>query len=124
MELRKQLYEKRNKNKILEDKINTLNNTVNELKQENNDFIKKWENEIISVLFVTQGTHDIFNYSMACRTTDLFASLEERLYQDFPKYRNVEKIFMVNTNRISESKTLKENKIKNNDIISIFTIEK
>ena len=108
----------------MEDKINTLNNTVNELKQENNDFIKKWENEIISVLFVTQGTHDIFNYSMACRTTDLFSSLEERLYQDFPKYRNVEKIFMVNTNRISESKTLKENKIKNNDIISIFTIEK
>ena len=107
----------------MEDKINTLNNTVNELKQENNDFIKKWENEIISVLFVTQGTHDIFNYSMACRTTDLFASLEERLYQDFPKYKKIKKYFMVNNNRISESKTLQENKIKNNDIISIFTTE-
>ena len=30
---------------------------------------------------------------------------------------------MVNNNKISESKTLEENKIKNNDIISIFTIE-
>ena len=107
----------------MEDKINTLNNTVNELKQENNDFIKKWENEIISVLFVTQGTHDIFNYSMACRPTDLFANLEARLYKDFPQYRNVKKYFMVNNNRISESKTLEKNKIKNNDIISIFTIE-
>ena len=30
---------------------------------------------------------------------------------------------MVNKNRISELKTLEENKIKNNDIISIFTKE-
>ena len=69
---------------------------------------------------MTQGNQDIINYSMACRTTDLFSSLEERLYQDFPNYRNVEKIFMVNANRISKNKTLEENNIKNNDIISLF----
>ena len=72
---------------------------------------------------MTQGNQDIFNYSMACRTRDLFSSLEERVYKDFPQYRNVKKYFMVNNNRISESKTLEENKIKNNDIIYIFTIE-
>ena len=73
---------------------------------------------------MSQGNQDIINYSMVCRTTDLFSSLEERLYQDFPNYRNVEKIFTVHANRIAETKTLEENKIKNNDIISIFTIEK
>ena len=78
---------------------------------------------MISVLFMTQGNQDIINYAMACRTTDLFSSLEERLYQDFPKYRNVEKIFMVSTKRISRDKTLEENKIKNNDIICLFPIE-
>ena len=72
---------------------------------------------------MTQGNQDIINYSMVCRTTDLFSSLEKRLYQDFPKYRNVEKIFMVNDNRISRNKTLEENKIKNNDIINIFPID-
>ena len=72
---------------------------------------------------MTQGNQDIINYSMACRTTDLFSSLEERLYQDFPNYRNVEKIFMVNANRISRNKTLEENNIKNNDIISLFPFE-
>ena len=123
-ELQKQLDEKRNSNKILEDKIKDLNDTINKLQQDNNDIIKKYRNEkLISILFVTQGTHDIFNYSMACRPMDLFSSLEERLYQDFPKYKNVKKIFMVHANRISESKTLEENKIKNNDIISLFTIE-
>ena len=72
---------------------------------------------------MTQGNQDIINYSMACRTSDLFSSLEERLYQDYPNYRNIEKIFMVNTNRISRNKTLEENNIKNNDIINIFPID-
>ena len=107
----------------MEDKIEDLNNTINKLNQDNNDLIKEYENKIISVLFITQGNQDILNYSMACRTTDLFASLEERLYQDFPQYRNIKKYFMVNNNRILESKTLKENKIKNNDIIYLFIIE-
>ena len=72
---------------------------------------------------MTQGNQDICNYSMACKTTDLFSSLEERLYQDFPNYRNIEKIFMVRANTISRDKTLEENNIKNNDIISLFPIE-
>ena len=91
---------------------------------DNKDNNKKNESdEIISVLFVTQGNQDITNYSMACKSSDLFSSLEERLYQDYPNYRNIEKIFMVNTNRISRNKTLEENNIKNNDIINIFPID-
>ena len=72
---------------------------------------------------MTQGNQDIVNYSMPCKTTDLFVRLEERLYQDFPKYRNVETFFTVNTNRILRFKTLEQNKIKGNFIISLFTIE-
>ena len=72
---------------------------------------------------MTQGNNDIFNYSMPCKTTDLFASLEERLCQDFPKYRNAKKIFMVNANKILRFKTLAENNIKSNDIISLFFTE-
>ena len=103
----------------MEDKINALNNPKDKSEPNN-----KSENEkIISVLFVTQGNQDIFNYSMACRTTDLFSSLEERLYQDFPKYRNVGKIFMVRAKEILRDKTLEENNIKNNDIISLFPFE-
>ena len=42
---------------------------------------------------MSQGSQDIINYTMACRTTDLFVTLEERLYRDFPKYRNIETFF-------------------------------
>ena len=107
----------------MEYKINALNNPKDKSELDNNN--KKSESgKIISVLFMTQGNQDIINYSMACRTTDLFSSLEERLYQDFPNYRNVEKIFMVNANRIFKDKTLEENNIKHNDIICLFPIEK
>ena len=106
----------------MEYKINALNNPKDKSELDNNN--KNSESgKIISVLFMTQGNQDIINYSMACKTTDLFSSLEERLYQDYPNYRNIEKIFMVNTNKISRNKTLEENNIKNNDIINIFPID-
>ena len=60
---------------------------------------------------------------MVCKTTDLFVTLEERLYQDFPKYRNVDTVFLDNGRRILRFKTLEENNIKNNDIISLFAVE-
>ena len=108
----------------MEDELNALNNIKDKLDLDNNDINKVKENDkIISVLFMTQGNQDIINYSMACKSTDLFSSLEERLYQDFPKYRNVKKIFMVRANRILRNKTLEENNIKNNDIICLFPID-
>ena len=79
--------------------------------------------KIMVVLFVTQGNQDIFNYGLACKSSDLFIRLEERLYHDFPKYRNYETFYMVNTRKIFRFKTLEENQIKNNDIISLFIIE-
>ena len=108
----------------MEDKINALNNPKDKSELDNNNVNKNSSNsKIISVLFMTQGNQDIINYSMACRTTDLFSNLEERLYQDFPKYRNVDKIFKVNTNSIIRNKTLEGNNIKNNDIICLFPID-
>ena len=167
--LRKELEDEKKKNKKLQDTINNLNNTINQLKQEHNTDIQKYKKEvtklieknkeleklldekkkeindyifklnnisnneqlfsvktgdkIIAVLFMTQGSQDIFNYTMACKTSDLFVRLEERLYHDFPKYRNYETFFMVNARRIFRFKTLEENKIKNNDIISLFINE-
>ena len=115
-ELEKLLEEK---NKEINDYIFKLNNSSN-----NEQLISvKTGDKIIAVLFMTQGSQDIFNYTMACKTSDLFVRLEERLYHDFPKYRNYETFFMVNTRRIFRFKTLEENKIKNNNIISLFINE-
>ena len=106
----------------MEDKINALNNPKDKSELDNNN--KKSESgKIISVLFMTQGNQDIINYSMVCRTTDLFSSLEERLYKDFPKFKDFNTYFEVNGHSIKRFKTMDENKIKNNDIINIFCNE-
>ena len=115
-ELEKLLDEK---NKEINDYIFKLNNSSN-----NEQLLSvKTGDKIIAVLFMTQGSQDIINYTMACKTSDLFVRLEERLYHDFPKYRNYETFFMVNARRIFRFKTLEENKIKNNAIISLFINE-
>ena len=72
---------------------------------------------------MTQGNNDINNYAMTCKNTDLFVRLEEKLYNDYPLYKNYDTLFMVNTRRILRFKTMDENKIKNNDIISVFIYE-
>ena len=109
--------------KLLEEKNKEINDYIFKLSNSSNNeqlISVKTGDKIIAVLFMTQGSQDIFNYTMACKTSDLFVRLEERLYHDFPKYRNYETFFMVNTRRIFRFKTLEENKIKNNDIISLF----
>ena len=60
---------------------------------------------------------------MACKNTDLFVRIEERLYNEFPKYKNYETQFKVNARPILRFKTLEENRIKNNDMIALFFSE-
>ena len=137
--------------KTYNNEIEKYNNDMNKLKKKNkelekllaeknkeiDDYIFKLSNsskseqitsfnpgdKIMVVLFMTQGSNDILNYAMACKSKDLFIRLEEKLYNDFPKYRNYETFYMVNARRIFRFKTLEENNIKNNDIISLFVNE-
>ena len=113
--------------KLLEEKNKEINDYIYKSSNSGNDgqlISFKPGDKIIAVLFMTQGNQDIFNYTMACKSSDLFVRLEERLYNDFPKYRNYETFFMVNARIIFRFNTLEENNIKNNDIISLFLMSK
>ena len=44
----------------------------------------------------------------------------KKLYEDYPEYNKPETVFMVNATKVEKNKTLKENNIKNNSIISVF----
>ena len=117
-ENKKQLEnELNNKNKAIQNYISE----INDLKENKNQItnIKPGE-KAFSVLFMTQGSDDIYNYSMICKNTELFVRLEERLYDDFPQFKKKETIFMVDARRILRFQTLDENKIKRNDIIHLF----
>ena len=45
--------------------------------------------------------------------------MENILYEKYPKYVESENFFLVNGNRINKYKTLQENKINNNDVITL-----
>ena len=118
--------------KILENNLKAKNNELQNLlsKNNNNNNIINYKitsinpgEEILGINFVSNGVQDIGHYNLVCKNTDLFVRLEERLYQDFPDFKNYETYFEVNTRRIKRFKTIEENNIKNNDIINVFRIE-
>jgi chromosome segregation ATPase len=147
-ELKRQLNEEKNKNqklmeennnlkkkiekyeitiKSLKDEINKKNIEIEQYKldKQSDDYITsiKPGEKIMSINFVSMGRQDIMNYSLVCKNTDLFVRLEERLYNDFPQFKNYETYFEVNTKRIKRFKTLEENYIKNKNIINMFIID-
>ena len=111
--------------KSLEKDLNQKNIEIDKYKSRTNEnkniitSIKPGE-KIMGVNFVSMGTNDIGHYNLVFKNTELFVRLEERLYEDFPQFKDYETIFEVNTRRIKRFKTLDENNIKSNDIINIF----
>ena len=125
------------------EQINKEKNKIEELKKENNNLKQKLENynlkntkkseylvksinqgdKILAVNFVSIGNKDIEHYNLICKNSDLFISLEERLYEDFPKFKEYNTLFKVNGKTMKRFKTIDENNIQNNDVISIYLNE-
>ena len=110
-----------NKIKELEKLINQKNNELNNLKTKliNNDsitFINPGE-RIIAVNF-TSPTQEI-QFPMACKNTDIISRLEEKLYNEYPKYKDYNTYLTVNGNVIKRFKSLEENGIKNGNSIIV-----
>ena len=53
------------------------------------------------------------NYAIPCIGGDIFAEVEEKLYKEYPEYRETNNFFIVNGMQILRFKTISENNIKN-----------
>jgi hypothetical protein len=60
---------------------------------------------------------------MACKNTDTIARLEEKVYNEYPKYKDCNTYLTVNGNVIKRFKTLDENGIKNYNSIIVHTYD-
>ena len=104
-------------------KKNTINS--NSISKENyinsNNTNTKIMETIIVVNFVSL-TYNI-TYPMACRKTDIFENIEEKLYREFPSLKSKKIYFLANGNKINKSLTIEQNKIKNGNTILINEIE-
>ena len=73
--------------------------------------------EVMAVNF-TSCENDI-NCPMPCKNTTLVSRLEEKLYNDYPRYKDFPTYLTVNGTIVSRFKTLEENGIKNGNSILV-----
>ena len=139
-QLIKELNEEREKNFLLNNKIQFLEKSLNkivELEQiidkqnkeiynlkkdikENNNSIRTIEShEKILAVHFTSTDHKI-NFSIPCKNTDIFARLEEKLYDEYPDYKEHETYFTVKGTKIKRFKSLEENNIKSGDNLLVY----
>ena len=91
-----------NYNNIINQKDNELNNLRTQLNNINNNM----NNNIISM---DQNVH----FSVACLKNNTFAEVEEKLYKQYPEYRETNNNFIANGTQVLRFKTIAENKIGN-----------
>ena len=91
----------------LNNKLNSQNRVIN-------------INEMMCVNFTSSDGY--INYSIPCTSSDIFAAIEEKLYKEYPKYRETNNGFLHNGNLILRFKTIAENKIESGKpiILNIF----
>jgi len=80
-----------------------LNNNINNISN-NVNF-----NDIMVVNFISSD--QIVHYAAKCLKTNTFAEVEERLYKQYPQYRETNNNFIANGTQILRFKTIAENKI-------------
>ena len=101
-------------------KIEIKDKFINQIKSVIPFDLKDDEN-LLPVIFITADSK--VHYSLICKDSEKFSTVEERLYEFFPSYSEVENFFMCNGIKINRFKTLKENHIKYSDIVMMNSIE-
>ena len=129
-ELEKELILKgqliKEKNKRIEEleniSINKINkNYIIELENEIKlfrNYYKLSDNEKLISIKIVSIEQDI-DFTVIAKNNDDFSKIEKMLYDKYPKYIEFENYFLVNGSKINKHKTLEQNKIRNNDILTL-----
>ena len=88
--------------------INNMNNMNNNI-QSNKVTIDL--NDIMTVNFISMDQN--VHFAVSCLKTNTFAEVEEKLYKQYPQYRETNNNFLANGTQVLRFKTIAENKIGN-----------
>ena len=103
-----------NYNNIINQKDNELNNLRTQLNNINNNMNNNINiniNDMMSVNFISMDQN--VHFSVGCLKTNTFAEVEEKLYKQYPEYRETNNNFIANGTQVLRFKTIAENKIGN-----------
>ena len=129
-EFKKKITELENENQILKNNSNNNSNLskiiqlMEEIKKKDKEIteiksrypfeIKEGE-KLMSIIFISVDQK--IHHSVICKNTDIFAKIENKLYDDMPEYRDTNNFFMIGSRVINKYRSLEENNIHNSDII-------
>ena len=105
------------KNELLKLDKNASNLNINE----NNDEKLADVDNIISLNFISED--EKINCNIKCLKTDIFAFVEEKLYQKYEELRESNNNFIINGKTVLRFKKICDNDIKDGDIIKLIKIE-
>jgi len=110
-------------NNQLSNKINELNNIKNKINN-NYDYddlvnIINPGEKTIAALFVSSDSK--IQYAIVCKNTTPFVRIEEKLYEEYPEYKETDNHFLHNGSVIKRFKTVEENHIKSGKPIILNT---
>ena len=109
-------------NNLISNKIIELNNMKNKISNNNNDDLINVINpgeKIIAAQFIS--TDQKITYAIPCKNTTPFVRVEEKLYEEYPEYKETENHFIHNGTVIKRFKTIGENNIKSGKPIILNT---
>ena len=102
---------------------NDNNNYINRIKELEKE-IEKYKNycllpgeKLINIKFISIDQK--INFDTIAKNSDNFAKLEASLYEKYPKYKDTENYFLSNGKKLNKHRTLEENEIKDNDILTL-----
>ena len=104
--------------KIKDEKILKLDEDLRKFKS----YFSTSEEELISLIF-NSCDQTIKNFNLVAKNSDIFTTLEKKIYDKFPIFKENENYFLANGEKLNRNKTLKENKIKNNDVITLYQFD-
>ena len=114
--LENELKLKDKENDELKFKLNNININLNE----NDEKVGRKELQCVNFISSDQSIH----YSIPCISSDIFAEIEEKLYKQFPKYRETNNCFLANGKEILRFKSISENNIGNGFPVILFAPNK
>ena len=89
--------------------LNKLKLELQNIKSQNKKYVDM--NKIMTVNFISMDQH--IHFAIPCIGTDTFAEVEEKLYKQFPEYRETNNNFIANGEPVLRFKTIAQNKIGN-----------
>ena len=105
--------------KALENEKKNLENEINKLKMEKLKVIDENKNgdEKNNCKLTLKNEDKNINFNIDCNENDKFKDIEDKFIKKFPECSDFDLTFSINGKNIKRHKTLKDNGIKNNDII-------